>query len=299
MPFTDRDPGEEPEMENYAVLGGGTMGCGVAQCLAAAGHTVAVFEPSAAAREAGPRRVRDGVRLARMLRRTDADPDEVLGRIRWTDRWELLGSPGFVVECVPERLPLKEQVLRAADEHSAPDAVLASCTSAIPIDHLARWIGDPGRMIGTHFMNPAPLKDTVEVACGPRTSPDTLRRTTELLGRLGKEAIVVGDGPGFVSNRVLMLTVNEAAAVLAQGTADAATVDAVFERCFGHRMGPLRTADLIGLDTIVDTLAVLLEFTGDPRFRPTPLLAELVSAGRLGEKTGHGFHVSVRGRVLS
>jgi 3-hydroxybutyryl-CoA dehydrogenase len=296
MPSTDRHPREEAEMQNYAVLGGGTMGCGVAQCLAEAGHTAMVFEPSATARAAGPERVRAGVRLARMLRRTGHDPDEVLGRIRWVDRLDQLGSPEFVIECVPERLPLKEHALREADGHSAPGAVLASCTSAIPIDHLAGWVSDPGRMIGTHFMNPAPLKDTVEVACGPRTSADTVHRTTRLLASLGKESIVVGDGPGFVSNRVLMLTVNEAAAVLAQGTADAATVDAVFQKCFGHPMGPLRTADLIGLDTIVDTLAVLRRFTGDPRFEPSPLLADLVAAGRLGEKTGHGFHRSARGR---
>ncbi|MBN6039789.1 3-hydroxyacyl-CoA dehydrogenase family protein [Amycolatopsis sp. 195334CR] len=276
-------------MGNYAVLGGGTMGCGVAQCLAAVGQVV-VYEPAAAARGAGPGRVRDGVRLARMLRRTGPAPDEVLDRIRWTDRWEQLDAPEFVVECVPERLPLKEKVLRAAEEHSAPGAVFASCTSAIPVDHLAGWLGDPGRMIGTHFMNPAPLKDAVEVARGPRTTEETLRRTTELLTRIGKKAIVVGDAPGFVSNRVLMLTVNEAATVLHEGTADAATVDEVFRECFGHRMGPLRTADLIGLDTIVDTLLVLLEFTGDPRFRPSPLLAELVAAGHLGEKTGRGFH---------
>ncbi|GAA1954544.1 3-hydroxyacyl-CoA dehydrogenase family protein [Amycolatopsis minnesotensis] len=286
-------------MENHAVLGGGTMGCGVAQCLAAAGHTVTVFEPDAAAREAGPDRVRAGARLAKMLRRDGPGPDEVLGRIRWTGRWDELDSPEFVLECVPERLPVKEEVLRAADEHSAPGTVLASCTSAIPIDHLAGWLGDPSRMIGTHFMNPAPLKDTVEVASGPRTSSDTLRRTTELLGSLGKKAIVVGDGPGFVSNRVLMLTVNEAATVVHQGTADAATVDAVFQQCFGHRMGPLRTADLIGLDTIVDTLVVLREFTGDPRFEPSPLLAELVAAGHLGEKSGRGFHLAARGRVPS
>lgn len=234
-----------------------------------------------------------------MLRRDDLDPDEVLGRIRWTDRWDQLGMPEFVLECVPERLPVKEEVLRAADEHSAPGAVLASCTSAIPVDHMAGWVGDPGRVIGTHFMNPAPLKDTVEVANGPHTSPDTLRRTTELLDLLGKKAIVVGDGPGFVSNRVLMLTVNEAAAVVHQGTADAATVDAVFQECFGHRMGPLRTADLIGLDTIVDTLVVLREFTGDPRFEPSPLLAELVAAGNLGEKSGRGFHRSARSHLSS
>jgi 3-hydroxybutyryl-CoA dehydrogenase len=139
-------------------------------------------------------------------------------------------------------------------------------------------------------MNPAPLKDAVEVVRSPHTSDGTLQLTLGFLERLGKKPIVVRDGPGFVTNRVLMLTVNEAATVLQQGTADAETVDRVFQECFGHPMGPLRTGDLIGLDTIVDTLDVLREHTGDERFRPCTLLAGLVAEGSVGRKAGRGFH---------
>ncbi|MFG2011649.1 3-hydroxyacyl-CoA dehydrogenase family protein [Micromonospora sp. NPDC048868] len=172
--------------------------------------------------------------------------------------------------------------------------MLASVTSAIPIDRLAASTRRPDRVVGTHFMNPAPLRDSVEVVRAPRTSADTLQRTLDLLTAIGKTGIVVADGPGFVINRVLMLTVNEAAEVVGQGTADAATVDRVFQECLGHATGPLRTADLIGLDTVVDTLLVLLECTGDPRFRPGRTLRELVDAGRYGRKSGSGFHTYPR-----
>ncbi|MFE3249755.1 3-hydroxyacyl-CoA dehydrogenase family protein [Streptomyces sp. NPDC059209] len=270
------------------VVGAGTMGAGVAQCFAAAGHPVVVVDPDPAARASGPERLRAGLRAARLLRRRDPGPAEE--RVSWAADPTALSDALFVVDCAPERLPVKEAIFRALDRACPADAVFASCTSAIPIGHLGSFTGRPANVIGTHFMNPAPLKDTVEVATSTSTGADTLRRTLDLLAGLDKKAIVVGDGPGFVSNRVLMLTVNEAAAVVEAGTADADTVDRVFKDCFGHATGPLRTADLIGLDTVVDTLVVLREFTGDDRFRPTPLLSKLVAEGSVGRKAGRGFH---------
>ncbi|MFF5336579.1 3-hydroxyacyl-CoA dehydrogenase family protein [Streptomyces sp. NPDC013181] len=270
------------------IVGAGTMGAGVAQCFAAAGHPVVVVDPDPAARASGPERVRSWTRAARLLRRRDAGPVE--GRTVWAADLAALSDAHFVVDCAPERVPVKEDVFRTLDRICSAETVFASCTSAIPIGHLGSFTARPERVLGTHFMNPAPLKDTVEVAISDATSDRTVRRTLDLLAGLGKQAIVVGDGPGFVSNRVLMLTVNEAAAVVEAGTADAATVDRVFQDCFGHATGPLRTADLIGLDTIVDTLDVLGRFTGDPRFRPTPLLARLVAEGHVGRKAGRGFH---------
>ncbi|MDU0289576.1 3-hydroxyacyl-CoA dehydrogenase family protein [Saccharothrix longispora] len=274
-----------------AVVGGGTMGCGVAHGLAAAGHRVLVLEPDERARRSGASRVRDAARLAVLLGHDRASPEDVLANVEWVG-WDDIADVRFVVECAPERIALKESLFRDLDQRCPQDAVLASCTSAIPIGVLADRTGRPDRVIGVHFMNPVPVKRFVEVARTPRTSAETLAATTELLAGMGKEAIVVSDAPGFVTNRVLMATINDAATVVQEGTADAATVDEIFQRCFDHRMGPLRTADLIGLDTVVDTLHVLRELTGNDRYVPCDLLVGLVRDNRLGRKTGRGFHGS-------
>lgn len=282
-----------PVPRTIGVVGAGTMGVGVAQCFAAAGHTVVVVDPVQEALRSAPGRLRDGVRAARLLRRRDAaagaaptaDPE----RVTWSGEMSVLADAGFVVECAPEKEPVKEKVLRELDAVCGPETVFASCTSCIPVARLASFTGRPDRVIGTHFMNPAPLKDAVEVVRGPETAEQTLRLTLAVLDGLGKHGLVVRDAPGFVTNRVLMLTLNEAATVLDEGTADADTVDRVFQDCFGHPTGPLRTADLIGLDTVRDSLLVLLEHTGDERFRPCPLLSRLVADGRTGRKSGHGF----------
>ncbi|XVS61315.1 3-hydroxyacyl-CoA dehydrogenase family protein [Actinosynnema sp. CA-299493] len=272
------------------VVGAGVMGTGVAQCFAAAGHEVVVVDPDPAVLAGGPDRVRGGLRLQALLGSAPVDPDLVPDRLSWTaDLGEVAGCE-FVVECGPERVPVKEGLFAALGGLCAPETVLASCTSAIPVGVLAAVTARPDRVLATHFMNPAPLKDTVEVVRGPKTSDATMARTADVLSSLGKKAIVVSDAPGFVTNRVLMLTINEAVKVVAEGTAPAATVDQVFEACFAHPMGPLRTADLIGLDTIRDTLLVLRDLLSDPAYTPSPLLVELVESGRLGKKSGQGFH---------
>ncbi|MGX8909134.1 3-hydroxyacyl-CoA dehydrogenase family protein [Streptomyces netropsis] len=277
------------------VVGAGTMGIGVAQCFAEAGHPVVLVDPVPEALDAGPARLRAGIRMAHLLRRRDglrapagaARPED---RVTWSDDLADLAPALFVVECAREKESLKEEILRRLDEVCGPETVFASCTSCIPITRLGSFTGRPDRVIGTHFMNPAPLKDAVEVIRAPRTSDHTLELTTAFLTGIGKRPLVVRDAPGFVTNRVLMLTLNEAATVLGEGTADADTVDRIFQDCFGHPMGPLRTADLIGLDTVLDSLEVLREHTGDERFRPCDLLARLVAEGRTGRKAGGGFY---------
>ncbi|WP_305787965.1 3-hydroxyacyl-CoA dehydrogenase family protein [Symbioplanes lichenis] len=273
------------------VVGAGTMGVGVAQCAYQAGHAVVVTDTDPAALDGAPARLRDGIRLSRVLGRTELAPaGGALVPVTWSGDPAALARAEFVIECVTERIAVKQEVLGVLDRFCAPETVFASCTSGIPVGRLGSFTGRPDRVLGTHFMNPAPLKDTVEVVRGARTGDDTMRRALDLLTGMGKRAVVVNDGPGFVSNRILMLTINEAATVVRQDTADASTVDAVFTQCFGHPLGPLATADLIGVDTVVDTLDMLREHTGDDRFIPSALLVDLVEAGRLGRKTGHGFH---------
>ena len=275
---------------DIAVVGAGQMGVGVALCFARAGHRVTVVDPSDEARAGAPARLRQGLRHAALARRERVDFEEVGARITWTADLGGAGGAGFVVECATERQELKEDLFRGLDKICGPETILASCTSAIPIASLAAVTARADRVLGTHFMNPAPVKPAVEVIRGRATGDDTLQRTLDLLGAIGKSPIVVADAPGFVTNRVLMLTINEAAAVVHEGTAAPDVVDRIFRECFGHPTGPLATADLIGLDTVVDTLIVLYDHTGDARFTPCPLLLELVAAGRTGRKRSAGFH---------
>ncbi|KAF0965552.1 3-hydroxyacyl-CoA dehydrogenase family protein [Rhodococcus sp. T7] len=273
------------------VVGAGTMGAGVAESVARAGHDVTVVDPDQQAVERARSRMRDSLRLAILLGRTARPkPAEVTARVHWSGQITDLRAADVVIECVPERIELKEKVFAELDRVCAPGTLLASCTSGIPVARLAASTTRPEQVVGLHFMNPAPLKDTVEVVRGPRTSQQSLDRALALLTSLGKTGIVVGDGPGFLLNRVLMLCIAEAAAAVGDGIADAETTDALFEGCLGHPMGPLRTADLIGLDNVHDTMTALRELTGDDHYRPPATLVALVEAGHLGRKTGRGFH---------
>ncbi|SDM65236.1 3-hydroxyacyl-CoA dehydrogenase family protein [Allokutzneria albata] len=270
------------------VIGAGTMGAGVAQCLAEAGREVIVVDPVPGALTSGLDRLREGLRLTKQLRRLPSTPPpDALALVRWTTEITELGAACFVIECAPERLALKDKIFAELDVVCRPDAVLASCTSTVPVERLAANTRRPDRVLATHFMNPAPLKRSVEVVRGALTSDNTVDRTLALLTDLGKQGIVVRE---FVSTRVVLLAVNEAAHAVQAQSADPSTVDKVFQDCLGHAMGPLATADLIGLDTVLDSLVVLQEYTNDPRFAPSRLLADLVCAGHLGRKTGRGFH---------
>jgi 3-hydroxybutyryl-CoA dehydrogenase len=277
-------------METVGVIGAGTMGAGVAQCLAEAGFRVVVHDPVPGALDRGRDRLATGLRARALLRKSTVDHEVIRSSIEWTARPEPLAEAGFVIECGPERVAVKQEIVGTIGAVCAADTVVASNTSAIPITRIAGWISHPGRVLGMHFMNPVSLKDTVEVIRAVHTTEAVLGTALALLDKMGKRGVVVSDAPGFVSNRVLMLTVNEAAFLVHEGVADPSGVDEVFRRCFGHPMGPLATADLIGLDIIVDSLDVLYEHYRDPKFRPCPLLARLVYAGHHGRKTGKGFH---------
>ncbi|OLZ67260.1 3-hydroxybutyryl-CoA dehydrogenase [Streptomyces sp. IMTB 2501] len=281
-------------MRTVGVVGAGTIGRGLAQSLAMTGHDVVLVDIAEAALGDALAQIRRDLRFARMLGAQSAgahEPvDTVLERIRPTTDHAELKAAEFVVENVVEDWDVKSEVYRILDSVCPADTVFAANTSCVPITRIGAQTRRPDRVLGMHFMNPVPLKPVVEVIRAVHTSDATVETALRLLSGMGKEGIVVNDSPGFVSNRVMMLAVNEAAYLVYEGVADAASVDRIFTTCFGHRMGMLETADLIGLDTILRSIEVLHERFGDSKYRPCPLLRQLVDAGYLGRKSGRGFH---------
>lgn len=213
----------------------------------------------------------------------------MLARIQFTTSYDALREAHYVIENVVEKWDAKASVYPRLDEVCPPETIYAVDTSCYSITRVGAITTRPDRVIGIHFMNPVPMKPTVEVIRGWHTSDQTIATTFELLAGMGKTGVLVNDSPGFVSNRILMLTVNEAAFTVQDQVASPASVDEIFRKCFGHKMGPLETADLIGLDTILYSIEVLHESFGDSKYRPCPLLKKMVDAGLLGRKSGQGF----------
>ena len=272
--------------ERVLVVGAGQMGGGIAQVFAASGRRVLLHDAAPGAAERGLGVMRKSLeRLARKGQEIDAD--EVLGRVEPVDD---LAEADLMVEAVVEEAGVKEEVFRRADELLPAQAVLASNTSSIPIASLAAATSRPERVVGMHFFNPVPVMALVEVVRGPETSEETVGAVVALAEELGKTPAEVNDFPGFVSNRILMPLVNEAAYALADGVAEAEAIDTIAKLGFNHPMGPLALADLIGLDTCVAIMEVLHRGLGDPKHEPCLLLREHVAAGRLGRKSGRGFY---------
>jgi 3-hydroxybutyryl-CoA dehydrogenase len=277
-------------IKTVAVLGAGTMGNGTAHVFARAGYRVLLRDVDKAALDRGLETI--GKNLDREVKKgklTDADKSAALARIQLvTDTVPLVGAD-FVVEAVPEQRDLKIRVLREVDPLLGPGVILASNTSSISITELAAQTRRPDRFIGMHFMNPVPVMVLVEVIRGLATSDATFGTTMALCEKLGKNPVAVNDSPGFVSNRVLMPMINEAAYAVMEGVATPEAVDAVMKLGMNHPMGPLELADLVGLDVCVDILDVLHKGLGDPKYRACPLLRRYVAAGWLGRKSGRGF----------
>ncbi|QMU67389.1 3-hydroxyacyl-CoA dehydrogenase family protein [Streptacidiphilus sp. P02-A3a] len=270
------------------VVGAGVMGSSLAQSLTAAGIGTVLYDSDPQARTAAGFRVAAASRLARLsAARADAGPP---GRLTVADALTELSGCDLVIENVVEDPEVKRQVHVALDAVLKPGAVVAVNTSAVPVSGLALATDHPERMVGAHFMNPVAASVMVEVVRTPYTAAWALRGLEELLRRLGKESVVVDDQAGFVINRCLMMFISEAAALVDDGVATAREVDRLFRACLGHRTGPLRTADLIGIDTIVHTIDVLRDHYGPERFTPSPALLRMADAGRLGRKTGEGFY---------
>ena len=271
--------------EHVLVVGSGQMGGGIAQVVAGSGRRVSLYDAAPGAVDRGLAAMRKS--LTKLAEKGGADPDDVLGRVTPVDD---LVAADLMVEAVVEDPTVKEAVFRRADELFTAEAILASNTSSIPISSLAAVTGRPDRVIGMHFFKPVPLMGLVEVVRGLETSDETAAAIAELARELGKTAAEAQDFPGFVSNRILMPFVNEAAYAVMEGVADAESVDTIAKLGFNHPIGPLALADLIGLDTCVAIMEVLHAGLGNPKYAPCPLLRQYVQAGRLGRKTGRGFY---------
>ena len=219
-----------------------------------------------------------------------ASSHAVLEHVRLTTDDRLLTEVDFIIENVTEKWEIKREVYHRLDTICPNHCIFAANTSAIPITRLASVTQRAPQVIGLHFMNPVPMKPVVEVIRGYHTSAETVEIATNLLARMGKEGIIVNDSPGFVSNRVLMLAVNEAAFLVQEQVAPVEEVDRIFKTCFSHKMGPLETADLIGLDTVLLSIEVLYDSFKDSKYRPCPLLKKMVDAGLYGQKSGQGFY---------
>jgi methoxymalonate biosynthesis protein len=273
---------------SLAILGAGVMGAGIATLAMGHGLPVVLLDVSdsklARAREATVYQLRHAQLMGAL------PADRRTGELTTSTSVQDAGTASAVIEAVTEVPELKAKVLGEVSAAVRPGTPIITNTSGIPIDEMAGWVARGEELIGTHFMNPPYLIKMVEVIQGSRTGESTMKAVTALLASLGRQAIVVRDAPGFVTSRLLHPMINRAAQVVGEGTATVEAVDALMEGCLGHPTGPLRTADLIGLDNLVDSLEVLYQRTGDESCKPCALLAQKVREGDLGRKTGRGFY---------
>jgi 3-hydroxybutyryl-CoA dehydrogenase len=272
-------------LDHVLVVGAGQMGGGIAQVVAASGRRVSLHDAAPGAVERGLQAIERS--LTKLAEKGGADPAEVLGRIEPVGD---LVAADLMIEAVVEDSAVKEEIFRRADEVLPAHAILASNTSSIPITSLGAATARPAQVIGMHFFNPVPVLRLVEVIRGLETSDETTRAIVDLAVELGKTPAEARDLPGFVSNRILMPFINEAAYAVLEGVAEPEAIDTIAKLGFAHPVGPLALADLIGLDTCVAIMEVLQHGLGDQKYAPCPLLRQYVQAGRLGRKAGRGFY---------
>ncbi|MFN0162259.1 MAG: 3-hydroxybutyryl-CoA dehydrogenase [Burkholderiales bacterium] len=273
------------------IVGAGTMGNGIAQICAVSGIEVLMLDVNESAIERGIKTVAGSLdRLIRKEKMSEAEKSAALGRIKGTTVMQDLAAADFVIEAATENESLKRKILAELGAIARPEAIIATNTSSISITALAPVSGRPDRFIGMHFFNPVPLMALVEIIRGLATSDEAYAVTAALATRLGKTPICVKNSPGFVVNRILCPMINEAIFALAEGLASAEDIDNGMRLGTNQPIGPLALADMIGLDTMLAVMEVFYEGFNDPKYRPAPLLKEMVAAGYLGRKTGRGFY---------
>ncbi|MCH8854289.1 MAG: 3-hydroxybutyryl-CoA dehydrogenase [Planctomycetes bacterium] len=277
--------------KSMAVIGAGAMGRGIAQVFAQSGFDVGLFDSAPAALESASAHIEKMLtRAVEKGRMTPDDASATKKRLTPVTSLSDLGLRSLVIEAATENPDVKVEILRSAQSLLTDDGILATNTSSISITRLAAVTDHPDRFIGMHFFNPVPVMKLVEVVRGLQTSEETVQRTVALAKAVGKTPVSCNDHPGFVANRVLMPMINEAIFVLQEGVAPAEAIDEIMKLGMNHPMGPLALADLIGLDVCLDIMTVLHRDLGEDKYRPCPLLRKQVQAGRLGRKSGRGFH---------
>lgn len=280
------------KFNKIGVIGAGTMGIGVAIDLALHNISIVLVDVSNEILEKAKNEIIKGVRFAPILKKTikKISYEEVLNNIVFSTNLEDLRDCDFIVENVTENIEIKQEVYKKISNICSQDVCFGVNTSCISITKIGAATNRPDKVIGMHIMNPVFLKPVVEVIRGYHTTDESIEVARSFLAQLNKEIVVVNDYPGFVSNRISHLFMNEAVFIVQDNTAKPEQVDEIFKKCFGHAMGPLETADLIGLDTVVDSLDVLYQSYQDSKFRCCPLLRKMVEAGVLGRKSGKGFY---------
>ena len=278
-------------ISKVAVIGAGTMGSGIAQACASAGKEVVMLDVSDEALARGMHTIEGSLdRLVKKEKITISKKATVLSRITATTDYAGLAKVDLVIEAATENLPIKLKIIKQIEESVVEDTIIATNTSSISITQLAATLKQPSRFIGMHFFNPVPVMTLVELISGLQTSDQTHAKVREFAIAVGKSPITVKNRPRFVVNRILCPMINEAVFVLEEALATAEDIDAGMKLGCNHPMGPLALADLIGLDTLLSIMEVFYEGFNDPRYRPAPMLKEMVAAGYLGRKSGRGFY---------